>query len=258
MSAARGVSCIGLGSMLGSNALAIPLMVATAYLARPKSGVEASKDHEQHQRQKFCRDRPQGRHGPRAPLSRHPCGLRSLRTASREDRAEPEQPGKPSRRARHGGHALRVPISGSPGSQFERVPEASSRGWARIASHRPRAISPTPAIRVRAGRSAKGCISARQLAGPDSQRRTCRLGRRAPITPSPTSRIPASSRERRAVRCMRISRLALVAFSSAARLMLHERRSDDVVPEMTRGSSERAIRPSRSLDTKRRSDVSCS
>ena len=48
-SAARGVSDIGLGAMLGSNIIAIPLMVTTAYFATRRSGVD--KNHEQHRRQ---------------------------------------------------------------------------------------------------------------------------------------------------------------------------------------------------------------
>ncbi|MEP2723214.1 sodium:calcium exchanger [Roseibium sp.] len=53
-SAARGVSDIGLGAMLGSNVLAIPLMVATAYFATRKSGLqEAGKNHEQHRRKHY-------------------------------------------------------------------------------------------------------------------------------------------------------------------------------------------------------------
>lgn len=53
-SAARGVSDIGLGAMLGSNVLAIPLMVATAYFATRKSGLkEAGKDHDKHRRKHY-------------------------------------------------------------------------------------------------------------------------------------------------------------------------------------------------------------
>ena len=54
-SAARGVSDIGLGAMLGSNVLAIPLMVATAYVATRKSGLKESgnKDHQEHRRKHY-------------------------------------------------------------------------------------------------------------------------------------------------------------------------------------------------------------
>lgn len=49
-SAARGVSDIGLGAMLGSNIIAIPLMVTTAYMVTRRADL-AGKDHEQHRQQ---------------------------------------------------------------------------------------------------------------------------------------------------------------------------------------------------------------
>lgn len=54
-SAARGVADIGLGAMLGSNVLAIPLMVATAYVATRKSGLKESgnKEHQEHRRKHY-------------------------------------------------------------------------------------------------------------------------------------------------------------------------------------------------------------
>jgi cation:H+ antiporter len=51
-SAIRGVSDIGLGAMLGSNVIAIPLMVAVAYLATRKGALGAGhEDHERHRRE---------------------------------------------------------------------------------------------------------------------------------------------------------------------------------------------------------------
>lgn len=51
-SAARGVSEIGLGTMLGSNVIAIPLMVTTAYLAtRNLKGEQADKGHGRHKKE---------------------------------------------------------------------------------------------------------------------------------------------------------------------------------------------------------------
>lgn len=47
-SAARGVSEIGLGAMLGSNVIAIPLMVATLYIATRKRKLEGDEGHDQH------------------------------------------------------------------------------------------------------------------------------------------------------------------------------------------------------------------
>ncbi|MAF29051.1 MAG: sodium:calcium exchanger [Croceicoccus sp.] len=53
-SAARGVSDIGIGAMLGSTVLAIPVMVITAYLATRKSDLQgAGKDHEEHRREHY-------------------------------------------------------------------------------------------------------------------------------------------------------------------------------------------------------------
>ncbi|MBM9595135.1 sodium:calcium exchanger [Rhodobacteraceae bacterium MCCB 386] len=52
-SALRGVGDIGLGALLGSNVLAIPMMVVTAYLATRKSGIGENgrhDDHEEHRR----------------------------------------------------------------------------------------------------------------------------------------------------------------------------------------------------------------
>ena len=52
-SALRGVGDIGLGALLGSNVLAIPMMVVTAYLATRKSGIGENgghHDHEEHRR----------------------------------------------------------------------------------------------------------------------------------------------------------------------------------------------------------------
>jgi cation:H+ antiporter len=53
-SAVRGVSDIGVGAMLGSNVLAIPLMVATAYVATRKSDLGGEhKNHGGHRRQRL-------------------------------------------------------------------------------------------------------------------------------------------------------------------------------------------------------------
>ena len=49
-SAARGVSDIGLGAMLGSNIIAIPLMVTTAYIVTRRADLPG-KDHERHRQQ---------------------------------------------------------------------------------------------------------------------------------------------------------------------------------------------------------------
>jgi cation:H+ antiporter len=48
-SALRGVGDIGLGALLGSNVLAIPMMVVTAYLATRKSGIGEKDGHENHE-----------------------------------------------------------------------------------------------------------------------------------------------------------------------------------------------------------------
>lgn len=59
-SAVRGVADIGLGAMLGSNALAIPIMVATAYLATRKADLgRGHPDHERHRREHRLRVDPQ-------------------------------------------------------------------------------------------------------------------------------------------------------------------------------------------------------
>lgn len=51
-SAIRGVSDIGLGAMLGSNVIAIPLMVATAYIVTRKAKLGGKhENHEQHRRE---------------------------------------------------------------------------------------------------------------------------------------------------------------------------------------------------------------
>ncbi|WP_375263648.1 sodium:calcium antiporter [Palleronia sp.] len=48
-SAIRGVSDIGLGALLGSNVLAIPMMVLAAYIATRKQGIGDSGGHEHHE-----------------------------------------------------------------------------------------------------------------------------------------------------------------------------------------------------------------
>ena len=48
-SAIRGVGDIGLGALLGSNVLAIPMMVVTAYIATRKRGIGESGGHENHE-----------------------------------------------------------------------------------------------------------------------------------------------------------------------------------------------------------------
>ena len=59
-SALRGVSDIGLGALLGSNVLAIPMMVVTAYIATRKPGIgEEGKDHAAHRREHLLRVDPQ-------------------------------------------------------------------------------------------------------------------------------------------------------------------------------------------------------
>ena len=53
-SAIRGVSDIGLGAMLGSNVIAIPLMVATAYIFTRKAKLGGDhENHEQHRRERI-------------------------------------------------------------------------------------------------------------------------------------------------------------------------------------------------------------
>jgi cation:H+ antiporter len=47
-SALRGVGDIGLGALLGSNVLAIPMMVVTAYVATRESGIGEKGGHENH------------------------------------------------------------------------------------------------------------------------------------------------------------------------------------------------------------------
>lgn len=61
-SAIRGVSDIGLGALLGSNVLAIPMMVVTAYLATRKKGIGGEgghPDHEAHRREHLLQVDPQ-------------------------------------------------------------------------------------------------------------------------------------------------------------------------------------------------------
>lgn len=68
-SALRGASDVGLGTMLGSNVLAIPLVVATAYwISRSpqrggkggsKSGGESAPDHERHRRERLLHVKPE-------------------------------------------------------------------------------------------------------------------------------------------------------------------------------------------------------
>lgn len=48
-SAIRGVSDIGLGALLSSNVLAIPMMAVTAYIATRKRGIGESGGHENHE-----------------------------------------------------------------------------------------------------------------------------------------------------------------------------------------------------------------
>lgn len=58
-SAARGVSDIGLGTMLGSNVIAIPLMVTTAYIAtRHLKKEKADKKHRQHKKEHLLKVDP--------------------------------------------------------------------------------------------------------------------------------------------------------------------------------------------------------
>ncbi len=53
-SAARDVSDIGLGAMLGSTVLVIPVIVTTAYLATRKGALEgADKEHKKHRRDHY-------------------------------------------------------------------------------------------------------------------------------------------------------------------------------------------------------------
>lgn len=56
-SAIRGVSDIGLGALLGSNVLAIPMMVVTAYFATRKKNIggkeSGHKNHEEHRRERL-------------------------------------------------------------------------------------------------------------------------------------------------------------------------------------------------------------
>jgi cation:H+ antiporter len=49
-SAIRGVGDIGLGALLGSNVLAIPMMVLTAYLATRKKGIGGAGEHRNHEK----------------------------------------------------------------------------------------------------------------------------------------------------------------------------------------------------------------
>ena len=54
-SALQGASDIGLGVMLGSNVLAIPIMVTTAYLATRKPDIPNHQGHEEHRREHFLK-----------------------------------------------------------------------------------------------------------------------------------------------------------------------------------------------------------
>ena len=58
-SAIRGSTDIGLGVMLGSNVIAIPLMVATAYLATRKRDIPGHQGHEEHLRERVVAVDPQ-------------------------------------------------------------------------------------------------------------------------------------------------------------------------------------------------------
>lgn len=61
-SAIRGVSDIGLGALLGSNVLAIPMMVATAYFATRKRGLDddgGHGNHEEHRRKHLLQVEPE-------------------------------------------------------------------------------------------------------------------------------------------------------------------------------------------------------
>ena len=61
-SALRGVGDIGLGALLGSNVLAIPMMVLTAYFATRKRGIGEKgghENHEEHRRQHLLQVDPQ-------------------------------------------------------------------------------------------------------------------------------------------------------------------------------------------------------
>ena len=55
-SAVRGVSDIGLGAMLGANIIALPLLVAVAYVATRKSELGGDhQDHDRHRREHLLR-----------------------------------------------------------------------------------------------------------------------------------------------------------------------------------------------------------
>lgn len=62
-SAIRGVSDIGLGALLGSNVLAIPMMIVVAYFATRKKGIgggeSGHKNHEEHRREGLLQVDPQ-------------------------------------------------------------------------------------------------------------------------------------------------------------------------------------------------------
>jgi cation:H+ antiporter len=58
-SAVRGVSGIGLGVLLGSNIIAIPIMVMTAYLATRKKNINGLEGHEEHVKQHRLKVEPQ-------------------------------------------------------------------------------------------------------------------------------------------------------------------------------------------------------